>query len=75
MSKKYTDGFAGRRIIVNQSRLDAGFVTVEVSGARGEHVGAIMLTPKGAAELSQLLENAAQTALAAGLLAELAVKQ
>jgi hypothetical protein len=68
-------GFAGRMVDTRQSALDRGLVVVEIQNAQGGHCASVVLTPKGAKQLSDALEHQAQVAIAANLLAEMAVNQ
>lgn len=67
-------GFAGRQINVNQSKLDNGFVVLEIQNAQGGHCASVVLTPKGAKQLSDIMEKQAQQAMALGLMQDMAVQ-
>lgn len=66
-------GFAGRQINVNQSKLDNGLIVLEVQNAGGGHCASVVLTPKGAKQLSDIMESHAQTALALTMKKDMAV--
>lgn len=55
-------GVAGRRVVVQPSKLDAGMVTITIVGADRQHLCAITLTPSAAAVMAQALEIEAQIA-------------
>ena len=67
------NGVAGRSAIVEQSKLNVGMVLVEIRYSSGDSDACIALSPHEAVIFAQALEIEAQTALAAGLMAELAV--
>ena len=63
---------------VRQSALDRGLVVLEIQNAQGGHCASIVLTPKGAKQLSDAMGHHAQTAMAVTIKAaelEMAVKQ
>jgi hypothetical protein len=70
--KNIVHGFAGRQINVNQSKLDNGFVVLEIQNAQGGHCASVVLTPKGAKQLSEIMEAEAQKAIALGIVKEMA---
>lgn len=68
-------GFAGRMVDIRQSLLDPGLVVLEIQNKEGGHCASVVLTPKGAKQVSDAMEHHAQTALAANIKAEMAVSQ
>lgn len=55
-------GMAGRQVNVNQSKLDNGFVVLEIQSAQGGHCASVVLTPKGADQLAEIMAKQAQKA-------------
>lgn len=56
-------GMAGRSALAEQSKLDPSLVLLQVAGADGALIGSIVLTPKGAGDLSAQLAAARVKAL------------
>ena len=66
-------GMASRSVTAKQSKLDQGFVLLEVLGADGMANGSIVLTPKGADALSRRLAISAAVARRENLAGELLI--
>jgi hypothetical protein len=52
-------GVAGRRVVVQPSKLDAGMVTITILGADRQRLCAVTLTPSAAAVMAQALDGEA----------------
>lgn len=75
MEISFVDGFAGRKVAVNQSKLNNGRVVLEIQNAKGEHCSSVVFSAVNAKKLSDFLENQAQVAMAVELKDEMAVQE